>query len=433
MLNALPSSASSSLAAQLDARVELAVGDLARGRHQRGRSGGSRASTPTMPKPAAASPATPSSDEERGAVAVGQRRADLRERAWRRSIDSCRCWQVVVERRRHDEGQAQRRARRSPSGWSTTLSRQLGPGSGRSASAATAAVGPHAARSRAARARSSRIFARLAVGSSARRSGRCDEPIGDLGVQPLRGLDEVVVACRSPSPSSRCRDDASPAATFAATLAELIDQVRRRRERRDHDQHERDRELELEAAGAWSRFTGVFGPEERLRADPQHAVGVGDLGVDEHRHERAEERAAAIEAAAGALAEPAPDLGERLLRHRVELDDHRRARTPDRPAGRASRATGRSSIAVSQLERLGAVLDLDAARPPGSSSWSVVDLVPHVVDHRALRAAAPRPASSESCGVDPDADHDGRRDARVERLVGRAVEQLADPLRGRRP
>ena len=112
---------------------------------------------------------------------------------------------------------------------------------------------------------------------------------------------------RATSRSTSIRDAASLGADVRRRLADLIDEVRRHRERRQHDQST-SATAELRAGRRrWrlrlAALIGLGRPVERLRADAQHAVGLGDLGVDEHRDERAEERAAAIEAAAGALAD----------------------------------------------------------------------------------------------------------------------------------
>ena len=153
------------------------------------------------------------------------------------------------------------------------------------------------------------------------------------------------------------------------------------------------------------------GPVERLRADAQHAIGLGDLGVDEHRDERAEERAAAIEAAAGAL---------RLSQRRTSAS--------------VSFETGLSSTCIAsrktcsygsmreprdrevldrgqQLERLGLALLLERACAAGLVEPKLVDLVPQVVDAPARWISRNATGSVESLRVDPDPDHDRRREA----------------------
>jgi len=96
------------VAAQLDARIELAVGDLARRRDQRRDPPGDERRRPD-PEARGGEPGDAEQDQERGAVAVGQRRADLRERA--RGVDRVlQVAEVVVDGGRDREGQAQRRA-----------------------------------------------------------------------------------------------------------------------------------------------------------------------------------------------------------------------------------------------------------------------------------------------------------------------------------
>ena len=79
VLNASPSSAISSLAAQLDARIEVAVGDLARGlRRARSIRRVTSVDAP-MPNATAASPASAIITKNARAIALGQRVADLRD------------------------------------------------------------------------------------------------------------------------------------------------------------------------------------------------------------------------------------------------------------------------------------------------------------------------------------------------------------------
>jgi hypothetical protein len=231
VLNALPSSAG----------IELTVGDLARGRDQRGDPAGDERRRPD-PERDGGQAGGAEQHQERGAVAVGQRRADLRERLG--VVDRVlQLLEIVVDGGRHHEGQPQARASVAERVIDHLVApprageRPLGLGG-------EAAVGPQ---------QRDRAQAGLVVddlGEVDRRLEREEvgplrEPAGDLVVQALGQVDQVGVA------ALRLLHGGDPRRRLAggdvgSGLAELIDQVRRGRERRDHDQHERGRELELE-------------------------------------------------------------------------------------------------------------------------------------------------------------------------------------------
>ena len=153
-------------------------------------------------------------------------------------------------------------------------------------------------------------------------------------------------------------------------------------------------------------------------------IGGRDLGVDEDADERAEERAAAVEPAAGALGQPAPDLGQGLLRHRVELGLDREDVVG--LVGEIGEAGDRDLVERGQLlERLGPELDLLGDATTGPVEPEDVDLVPQVEDDPALEDAE-RDRLAAADPVDPHADDDRRREAAVEVLVGGGVEDLGD-------
>ena len=254
------------------------------------------------------------------------------------------------------------------------------------------------------------------------------EPLCDLGLRALRRdeqiaidverlvhRDDVRAAPRRRRSSPRpCRSDRSGSTPTTSGIITIDD----------------ERRPSASAAGsdgaAWCHGLGV-GRIERLRADAQHAVGRRDLRVDEHRHEAAEEHAAAVEPAARpATASAAP-------RSSVSFDtgfsSARTARKKMSSYGMsASCAIGKSSIDVRQLQRLGRRLHLHRrARLPASRRS--VDLVPEVVDGRA-QERRDRDRLVRVPRVDPDLDRRrSRRTRTVERLERLEVEQLADRRR----